>query len=114
VADEIPVQHIVLFKFPRELTADEDLWMKEQIRRWPSEIGGFTKLRLGRDITGKRNRGHQYLLFTEFPSNDALQAYFLHPVHQEFGKRVAEMECEVLAFDYALDPTTTIVGGSSD
>jgi hypothetical protein len=110
VANEKPIQHIVLFKFPRELTEDEEQWMKEQVRRWPNEIGGFTSLRLGRDITGKRNRGYQYLLFTEFPSNDALQTYFPHPVHQEFGKWVADMECEVLAFDYALDPETVIVG----
>jgi len=102
------VQHIVLFRFPQPLTEDEERWMRDQIRRWPSEIGGLTKLRLGTDVTGARNRGYQYLLFTEFETNDRLQQYFPHPVHRVFGDWVAEKKCEVLAFDYPLSDQTVV------
>jgi hypothetical protein len=103
------IQHVVLFRFPRELTHEEDRYMWGQVRRWPAEIGGFTKLRFGKDITGARNRGHQYLLFEEFQDDEHMQAYFPHPVHQEFAKWVADRGCETLAFDYELDDSTVVV-----
>jgi hypothetical protein len=103
------VQHIVVFRFPRELTEEEERYMYAQVRRWPSEIGGFTKLRLGTDMTKARNRGYQYLLFEEFESEAAMQAYFPHPVHQEFARWVAEQQCETLAFDYLLGDGSVFV-----
>jgi heme-degrading monooxygenase HmoA len=104
------VQHVVLLRFPKELTPEQERFMRDQVGSWSKEIGGFTKLRLGRDATGKRSRGYQYLLFTEFESEEALSAYFPHPVHKVFSTWVSEHECEVLAFDYALDAVTVLMG----
>ena len=103
------VQHILVFRFPRELTEDEERHMYEQVRRWPKEIGGFTRLRLGTDVTKARNRGYQYLLLEEFETEEAMQAYFPHPVHQEFARWVAEQQCETLAFDYLLGDGSVFV-----
>jgi hypothetical protein len=105
------VQHVVLLRFPRELTQDEEAEMQAFVRSWPGEIGGFTRLRLGRDITGARAQGFQYLLFEEFESTEVMEAYFPHPVHQEFARWVADRNCETLAFDYVLDETTVVVEG---
>lgn len=105
------VQHVVMFRFPRELTDDEVAEMMSHIRSWPKEIGGFTKLRIGRDLTRVRDHGFQYLLFEEFESREAMEAYFPHPVHQVFAKWVAERECDTLAFDYVLDDDTVVVAG---
>lgn len=101
------MQHVVLFKFPRELTPDEEAWMFRVVGAWPKEIPGFTRLRLGRDVGG-RSGGYDYLLLTEFESDEAMQAYFPHPRHQEFATWVAEMEAEVLRNDYALEDATSL------
>jgi hypothetical protein len=104
------IQHVVLFRFPTELTGEEEREALDQIRSWPAEIGGFTKLRFGRDLTGDRSQGYQYLLFTEFESDQALADYLPHPVHQRFSRWVAERGCQTLAFDYRLDEATAIAG----
>jgi len=103
------VQHIVLLKFPSELSEDDVAEMYAHVRSWPDQIPGFTKLRLGRDMSG-RSLGYQYLLVTEFESEEALQAYFPHPVHQRFAQWVHSRGTEVLAFDYALDEGSLLAG----
>lgn len=103
------VQHIVLFKYPRELTAEEDAQMRAMVASWPEKIGLMTKLRLGADTTGGRNRGYSYLLYTEFPDFETLNAYRTHPVHVEFLKFVNDLGNEALAFDYALDEHTVLM-----
>jgi heme-degrading monooxygenase HmoA len=102
------MQHVVLFKFPRELTAEEESWMYESVSSWAKEIPGITRLRLGRDVGG-RSGGFEYLLLTEFESAEAMEAYFPHPRHQDFGKWVAEMQTEILRNDYALDDSTSLL-----
>jgi Stress responsive A/B Barrel Domain len=103
-------QHVVLFKFPRGLTAEEEEQFVGHVRSWPEAIDvEFLALRLGRDVSG-RARGHQYCLFTEFETEERMKAYQAHPVHQAFGAWVYERECEVLAFDYRVDDATRFAG----
>jgi hypothetical protein len=103
------LQHVVLFKFPRELTPDQDAQLRAMVASWPAKIGRMTRLRLGSDLTGARNRGYSLLLFTEFPDFDTMTAYQKDPVHLEFLKFVSELDCEPLAFDYDLDATTVLM-----
>jgi Stress responsive A/B Barrel Domain len=103
------VQHIVLFSFPRELSADEAAQMRAMVASWPKEIGLMTKCRFGTDLTGARTRGYSYLLFTEFPDVDALTAYRAHPVHVQFLDWLTERDCIPLAFDYHLDGQTVLM-----
>ena len=103
------LQHIVLFSFPTDLDAAGEAEMRRQVARWPGEIGGMTAVRLGRSINDERTRGHQFLLYTEFPDVPALVAYQQHPVHQEFLRWVLERQCTPLAFDYPLDETTVVL-----
>ena len=102
------VQHVVLFKFPDELSLEEEQWMFEQVRAWPRTIEGFTGLRVGKDVTG-RNGGYAYLLLTEFKDEDAHQAYYSQPAHVAFGEWVASKGCEVIRVDYPLTPETLVV-----
>ena len=102
------LQHIVLFSFPAELSDADAADMAAQIRAWPERIGGFGAIRFGRDLTGDRTRGHQYLLYTDFADLAALQSYQQHPVHQSFLHWVMERNCTPLAFDYHLTPDTVI------
>lgn len=95
-------QHVVLFKFAEELTPEEEAEMFQRVAAWPESIPGFTDLRLGRDVSG-RSGGFQYLLFTEFESEEAHQAYYSQPAHVAFSEWVFERGCEVLRMDYALE-----------
>ena len=102
-------QHVVLFKFPRELTPEEQQRMWEQVRAWPQTIPGFTGLRLGRDVGG-RSGGYEYLLLTEFESEEAHQAYYSQPAHVAFGNWiVGELGAEVIRVDYPLSEDTLIL-----
>ena len=102
------MQHIVLFQFPSELSEDDERQLFATVRSWPEEIGGFTALRFGRDVSG-RSRGYQYALFVEFESKAAADNYFPHPVHIAFSDWVHELNCQVLAFDYPLDGNSVMV-----
>lgn len=93
------LQHVVLIKFPRELTEGEISWIDSLLARWPKEIDGIHWYRWGFDISG-RSRGYQWGLVMEFESAQDLARYTPHPRHQEFANWVAEEGGEVLAFDF--------------
>lgn len=103
------LQHVVLFSFPTDLTPEDDVAMRAQVAAWATEIGSMGRLRFGTDLTGARTRGYQYLLYSEFTDEAALQAYRDHPVHQVFLAWVTERSCTPLAFDYHLDDTTVLI-----
>jgi hypothetical protein len=103
------LQHIVLFSFPRPLTAAEEATMRDMVAAWPKEIGLMTKCRFGTDLTGERNRGYCYLLYTEFPDVDTLHRYRAHPAHVAFSGWITERDCTPLAFDYYLDASTVLM-----
>lgn len=101
-------QHVVIFKFPRALTGDEEREMFERVRRWPETIDGFTGLRFGRDVSG-RSGGFDYLLLTEFESEEAHRAYYTQPAHRAFSEWIFALEPEVIRVDYPLDDDNLIV-----
>jgi hypothetical protein len=105
----VTVQHIVLFSFPRELSAADAADMRAMVASWPNQIGLMTKCRFGTDLTGARTRGYPYLLYTEFPDLSALESYRAHPVHQHFLAWLTERDCTPLAFDYHLDGQTVLM-----
>jgi hypothetical protein len=105
----VTLQHVVLFSFPSDLSADDWKDMQEQVRSWPTEIGGIERIRLGTSINTERTRGYQYLLYIEVADEDALVTYQRHPVHQRFLKWVLERDCTPLAFDYHLDTDTVVL-----
>ncbi len=102
------LQHIVLFSFPRQLSEEEAAAMRAMVASWPSEIGLMTKCRFGTDLTRERNRGYEYLLYTEFAGPDTLREYQDQPVHVRFRDWILERQCTPLAFDYYLDDSTVL------
>lgn len=82
--------------------------MFEQVSGWPETIEGFTGLRLGKDVGG-RSGGFDYLLLTEFESEEAHQAYYSQPAHVAFSEWVAARDCEVIRVDYPLDDRALVV-----
>jgi Stress responsive A/B Barrel Domain len=105
----VTVQHVVLFNFPRPLSAADEAAMREMVASWPSEIALMSRCRLGTDLTGARNRGYTHLLYTEFEDVATLNRYRAHPAHVRFSDWVLERDCAVLAFDYHLDQGTVLM-----
>jgi hypothetical protein len=105
----VTLQHIVLFRFPRPLSAQDDAAMRAMVAAWPAEIGLMSKCRFGTDLTGARNRGFTHLLNTEFPDLDTLNRYRAHPAHAAFSDWIAARDYEVVAFDYYLDSGTVLM-----
>jgi hypothetical protein len=103
------LQHIVLFSFPRQLSEEEAATMRAMVASWPAEIGLMTKCRFGTDLTRERNRGYEYLLYTEFADPGTLREYQDHPVHVRFRDWITERGCTPLAFDYYLDDGTVLM-----
>lgn len=103
------LQHIVLFSFPADLSDEDDRDMRRQVSSWADEIATIERLRFGKDITGARSRGYQYLLYSEFEDEAALAQYRDHPSHQQFMSWLSERSCTPLAFDYHLDAGTVLV-----
>ena len=106
------LQHVVLFSFPQELSADDGADMRAQVASWPREIGGMNQLRFGSDLTGARTRGYSRLLYMEFDDVDALKRYQEHPVHQAFHRWLMERDCTPLAFDYHINGDTDLMASS--
>jgi heme-degrading monooxygenase HmoA len=105
---ETRAQHVVLFKFPRELSAPEEEEMVRHVRGWPDSIPGFTGLRFGKDVGG-RSGGYDYLLLTEFENEAAHQSYYSQPSHQAFAEWVAARDAKVIRVDYELDDESLIL-----
>lgn len=101
-------QHVVLFKFPEQLSVEDEKEMFRRVHAWSDVVPGLTGLRFGKDVGG-RSLGFEYLLLTEFESEEAHQAYYPHPDHQAFGKWVAERNVEVIRVDYPLTSETLVV-----
>ena len=101
-------QHVVLFKFAESLSDAEEKEMFERIGDWPKTIDGFTSLRFGKDVSG-RSGGFDYLLLTEFESEEAHQAYYSEPAHVAFSEWVFSHDVEVIRVDYALTDGTVLL-----
>jgi hypothetical protein len=96
-------QHVVLMRFPQPLDAAEDSLLRGMVASWPDKIGTMSQCRVGRDLTGERSQGWDYLLYTVFPDEQTFRDYVEHPVHQELVRFLNERGCERLAFDYYFD-----------
>lgn len=89
--------------FPTDLSEAEDAALRAMVGSWPTEIGTMSAARVGRDLTGERSRGYQYLLYTVFPDERTLTEYVAHPVHQQLVRWLDERQCQRLAFDCFID-----------
>jgi len=99
------IQHLVLFHFPRGLSPDEEREMFDQVRPWYRDIGRFSRLRFGRDQSG-RSRGYDYALLVEFDDRRALERYLPHPVHRAFADWVHARGSEEIVVDYGVASAT--------
>ncbi len=100
------LQHIVLFSFPRELTAEEDAQMRAMVASWPGEDRPDDQVPARhRHHRRAQTRGYSYLLYTEFPDLDTMNALPGAPRARRVPQLADDHDCTPLAFDYAWTST---------
>ena len=64
-------------------------------------LAGLRRLDVGLDFAGTE-QSSDVALYTEFDSREALDAYQVHPAHQEFAAFLAPLRSERRVVDYEL------------
>ncbi len=86
------VDHIVLFKINESATGEQIEAMLESLRGLQDQFDGITELRCGPN-TSDRSQGFTHGLFVRFKSQEDLDEYMPHPIHQ---KAVADFIIPIL------------------
>jgi hypothetical protein len=84
--------HIVCWKYKAETTEDEIETHISKLKNLPNIIPHILSFDVGRDIL-HLERSFDTGLVATYPNREALDAYTVHPDHQEtaaLGKRIAE------------------------
>jgi hypothetical protein len=75
--------------------------IKSRLEALRSVIPGLRRLDVGIDFAGT-NQSSDIALYTEFDSREALDAYQIHPAHQEFAAFLAPLRSERRVVDYEM------------
>lgn len=84
--------HIVCWKYKSETTEAQRAEHIAKLKDLPNHITNIISFNVGADMLHLERSYHTGLVIT-FPDLDALDAYTVHPLHQEvvvFGKQIAE------------------------
>ena len=91
--------HIVCWKYKPETTEEQRTEHIAKLRNLPSVIPNILSFDVGADIL-HLERSFDTGLVATYPDRDALDAYTVHPAHQEvanMGKQIAE---KVVSVDF--------------
>lgn len=83
--------HIVCWKYKSETTEEEIEMHISKLRNLPNVISGILSFNVGRDILNLE-RSFDTGLVAVYPNRESLDAYTVHPDHQEvaaLGKQIA-------------------------
>lgn len=91
--------HIVCWKYKNETSPEKREVHAAKLKNLPNEISNIESFKIGFDIL-HLERSFDLGLVAIFPDQDALDAYTVHPTHQEvanLGKEIAE---KVVSVDF--------------
>lgn len=91
--------HIVCWKYKAEITETEREEHRAKLRNLPNVIPNILSFDVGADIL-HLERSFDTGLVATYPDHNALNAYTVHPAHQEaanMGKRISE---QVVSVDF--------------
>lgn len=95
------VEHIVLFQWKAEATAEQIAAAVEGLRGLKDQIPNILDLSVGENFTD-RAQGFTHGLVVRFPNKAALEVYGPHPAHQHVVQTfINPIRENVLALDYA-------------
>ncbi|BAN34002.1 stress responsive alpha-beta barrel domain-containing protein [Sulfuricella denitrificans skB26] len=95
------IKHIVMWRL-REEAGDKTAnaqELKRQLEGLNGRIPGLIKLEVGIDFS-QEGESSDVVLYSEFESNAALQAYQIHPAHNEVVPFVKSVRGERRVVDY--------------
>ena len=101
------LQHIVLFKLPRELHDEERHELFDLVEAW-LKIEDLRVIRFGPPMDSSMTHGYQYLLYLELADLGAMDRYLAHPAHVRLGAWMSDRSAEALVFTYNLDGTSVL------
>ncbi len=102
------VSHVVLLKPRADLTADEGQLLIAAFRRATRDIPTILDVRIGRRIVHGAGYEPQmpdtadYFIALDFATLADLQAYLVHPAHEELGMRFNTALRAALVYDFEL------------
>lgn len=97
------IEHVVLFKFKQETSADECQRMFKKLMELKQHIDQIKDLSVGENFSD-RAKGFDAGLVVRFDNKDTLDDYQKHPMHQEVVDRfVKPIVADVLSVDYTFN-----------
>ncbi len=97
------IKHIVFWRLKESAHGNGKLanarLIKEKIEGLRGRIPGLLTIELGIETTATENSG-DIVLYSEFSSQEALNAYLVHPEHKAIIPFVVEAQCERRTVDY--------------
>jgi hypothetical protein len=93
--------HIVCWKYKPEITEDEREEHRSKLKNLPDVIPDILSFKVGADVL-HLERSFDTGLVAAYPDRAALDAYTVHPAHQQvaaLGKQIAEKVISVDFFD---------------
>ncbi|SMF78051.1 Stress responsive A/B Barrel Domain [Paenibacillus uliginis N3/975] len=94
------IKHIVFFKL-KEPTTDNIERTVQVLRDMQGKIPQLRSLEVGSDII-RSERSYDLALITEVDSLEDLQAYNVHPVHQEVIRYISEVKESSISVDFEI------------
>ncbi len=98
------IEHIVLFRWKPEATAEQVAAGMEALRGLQDRIPGVAALTCGADFSG-RAQGYAHALVIRFSDRATFDAYGPHPAHQAvIETHLTPILADVLDFDFEVTP----------
>jgi len=93
------IVHIVMFKFYEEKREAHLKEVKEMLDALPEKIPTLRSMEVGIDFLHS-DRSMDMVLTATFDDKEGLEAYRVHPAHQEVVARIKEVSQESRVVDY--------------
>lgn len=95
------VKHIVIWKLKEENKAENASKIKEALEALNGQIPGLLHLEVGFDFSKQESSG-DIVLYSEFDTQQSLDAYVIHPKHVAAGQTVRNATCDRRMIDYII------------
>lgn len=95
------IKHIVMWKLKDDNKAENAAKVKAVLEGLAGKIDGLTLIEVGIDFSATNVSG-DVVLYSEFTSREALDAYQVHPAHQEAAAFVRSVVADRLMVDYEI------------
>ena len=96
------IEHIVLFKWKNTATPEQIEAVLSGLKQLKSQIPSIVDLSCGENFS-PRSQGFQHGLVVRFEDKAGLEAYQLHPAHQEVvQKLIKPILADIIAIDYEI------------